>query len=454
MKKLLQKLDSQALKKINAALLAHKRIGVACSGGSDSVFLLFAALQIIPADKICVLHFNHAVRENSAHDEEFVKRLCEKLNVECVLQTRAKSLKKISEETLRDARLEFFKDAAKTHKLSLILQGHIKDDIAETMLMRLARGSSLDGICAPRPVSKHGGLVFARPLLGISKDEIQHALKKQKQTWREDESNAQEIFTRNKMRKRIIPEIEKSQNRDFKECAARTRALLEEDTELIAKIFEKHCKPTSANAFTLDTFAAGSPALARRCVQALLSRNALKLRAANVDAFVEKILEGAIAQASLKNASLNYNAKSRTLRLSKKVKAEKFCVDLKFGENILPDGSAIIVEEIKADKKLFDLFKNTLVDESKCAYAALPATSLCARTILPKDAYAPIGAKSPRLVKDMMSARKIDILKRKRFPLVCLKDAQTLWVPSLAPSESFKVEKGKRAIRLTYVEQA
>ena len=139
-------LEQSALAEIRKQLASGKKLAVALSGGSDSVFLLYIAKLLCGSENITALHFNHKVRKNADVDEEFCKTLCKKLGVKLVVKSRQKSLKKISEESLRKLRGDFFEKECKKLKIDAILQGHIKTDVAETMLMRLMRGSALEGL--------------------------------------------------------------------------------------------------------------------------------------------------------------------------------------------------------------------------------------------------------------------------------------------------------------------
>ena len=453
-KKFTERIPPEVLSGMKALAQGGGRAGVACSGGGDSVFLLLLALEIFPPAGLCVFHYNHAVRENAKLDEAFVRDLCRRLSVECVSETRAGALKKISEESLREARLEFFGRACASKGVGVLLQGHIKDDIAESVLMRLMRGSSADGLCAPRPVSLNLGLTLMRPLLGISKAEIQTALKKIGQPWREDESNAGNGFLRNAFRNSVIPRMESLGGRSFKDGAARSRMLLEEDARLVGEVLAAHCRRVSKTRFALDAFASASPALIRRCAQALLAENSLSLRPAGLDAFVAAAASGQSPEIALKGgASLSYSQTGRAISISKPLKPAEFCVDLKPGRNELPCGGAIVLEEVEADGALFDLFKSKKVDESTTAYLGVGPGGLIARTMRPGDKYAPHGASSPRPVSSMLSAKKTSAAKRNRLPLVCMKGGEPLWAPTLAPSGSRKVCGGGVAIRLTYLEE-
>jgi tRNA(Ile)-lysidine synthase len=108
--------------------------------------------------------------------------------------------------------------------------GHQQDDIAETMLMRLARGSGVGGLAAPRPVQRFANQrVHVRPLLTLRKADLRAALKRVGCEWREDASNQEDVFFRNRVRTRVLPAWVRAAGRDAVAGAARSREILEED---------------------------------------------------------------------------------------------------------------------------------------------------------------------------------------------------------------------------------
>lgn len=453
MKNILTKLNPDALRLMQNALQKKERIALACSGGADSISLLLVAKEFFESEKILVLHYNHCVRKNSDADEAFVKKTCKRFSLKFASEKRKAKLKKISEEELRKLRLAFFERVCAKEKISIMLQGHIKNDVAETMLMRLARAASLEGLCAPRPVSELNNLMLARPLIDISKNELKDFLKQKKEKWREDESNAQNDFLRNKIRNIIIPQMEKFlPERDFFSCLARSRKLLEEDAKLLDEVLKTHCKKEKSNAFILDDFALSHIALSRRALQTLLSSANLNLRSSAADIFLKNISERKSEKISFKNFDLTFAPKTGKLALIKKIEAKDFDLPLRLGENILPSGAKIFAEKIKADKHILSKLKTPEFDGKTKICIAAGIKDLAVRKLIRGDKYRPIAAKSERLVKDMLSSKKVEILKRKNLPLVYSKHKNAVWVPELPPADEFKLVNSQSAIVLTYSE--
>ncbi len=202
--------------------------GIACSGGADSLALLLLVWAHWPErrGRLRVLHFNHRLRGADARtDAVFCRRVCAKLGVTFTSGTWSGSHRDASEAEARAARMKFFSAHAR-----VIWFGHQQDDIAESMLMRLARGSGAGGLAAPRPVQTVArGRVHLRPVLTLKKSEIAGALRAVGVGWREDASNSTDRFFRNRVRQSVLPVWNEAAQRDALAGAARSRLLLEED---------------------------------------------------------------------------------------------------------------------------------------------------------------------------------------------------------------------------------
>jgi tRNA(Ile)-lysidine synthase len=211
-------------------LRAGDRVGVAVSGGIDSIALLRLLLEsrgelgIV----VAVVHFNHKLRgAESETDERFVASLAQAHDLEFYVDSsdvshQAAEQQNGLEAAAREIRYGFFRhllgEGSDSKQLDKIATGHTLDDQAETVLMRLIRGSGLRGLAAiyPRIVVENedgdeaGEMI--RPLLPFRRHELKKYLEEIKQPWREDSSNQQTYFTRNRIRKLVIPLLEKEFN--------------------------------------------------------------------------------------------------------------------------------------------------------------------------------------------------------------------------------------------------
>jgi len=202
------------------------RVVVGVSGGPDSVALLYL-LNRLSKDlklKLYIAHLDHMLRNNSLEDREFVARLARKLKLPLTsAQINVKALASCRgsiEEIARNARLGFFFKVAKKWKADKIALGHNFDDQAETVLMRILRGTGLYGLSAILPRRKIAGFEIIRPLLEIRRRDIENYLKQKKIKPLSDPSNSEDIYFRNKIRHELLPLLEKRYNRNIKEILA------------------------------------------------------------------------------------------------------------------------------------------------------------------------------------------------------------------------------------------
>ena len=219
-----------------------KRLGVAVSGGADSVALLTLLAPICKKNKIVlfVLHLDHGLRVSSVQDAKWVKALAKKAGVWCVAERQevtAHQTEAISVEmAARDVRQAFFAECRARFKLDAIATGHQADDVAETVLLRLMRGAGAAGLAPLRDRSR--GVI--RPLLRVSGAAIRAWLKQKKIKWREDTTNRDVSIPRNKMRVEILPCLEEKFGNALRMNLCRTAEILQEEDALLEKLAQDY----------------------------------------------------------------------------------------------------------------------------------------------------------------------------------------------------------------------
>lgn len=235
---------------------ARRPWAVAFSGGADSLALLLLLWAHWPGRRarMVALHFDHRLRGRaSAADARFCADVCKALGVRFAGGAWAGAFANASEADARLARFAFFQREMNRRRALALWLGHQQDDIAETLLMRLARGSGAAGLAAPRPLQRMpGGRVHVRPLLALKKSDIAAALSEVGAAWREDASNGTGAFFRNRIRHRGLPEwIAAAEGRDALAGAALSRELLEEDDNAL-EAWVDALAPLSADGSRLD----------------------------------------------------------------------------------------------------------------------------------------------------------------------------------------------------------
>jgi len=287
---------------------------VAVSGGADSTALLLAIEELKTGNKlyvdVCVAHLDHGLRQSSSKDAKWVRELATKLGFRSVIGRSkvAESAEESSdnlEQAARQARYTFLERTAKKVSANYVLTAHTMDDQAETVLLRLMRGSAgagLGGMESLRPLAKNSSIKLARPLLWARRIETEDYCRLRRVEFLTDEMNDDEDFARVKVRKHLLPLMQSFNNR-IVEALSRTAAQLREDGAVLFNNSDALLQQASlSNAEsetktpTLDVkvLSKAPPALRRRALRQWLSAargGTRRLEMVHLSA-VEKLLEG------------------------------------------------------------------------------------------------------------------------------------------------------------------
>ena len=236
--------------RVKKTIVDHKllrkgeRVIVGVSGGPDSVVLLqvLNALRYDLGITLHVAHLNHRLRKDAALDQHFVEKLCARWKLPLTVRALKKNYFQKNgsqEEIARTYRFQFFIDVAKKQNAQAIALGHTKDDLAETILMRLIRGTGLMGMRGILPKRQIHGFRFIRPLLDIARSHIERFLKKERLSCRIDSTNSDPQFFRNKIRRELIPYLQERYNRGIKEGLAHLADVLAQDYDYLEEQSQK-----------------------------------------------------------------------------------------------------------------------------------------------------------------------------------------------------------------------
>ena len=204
----------------HSLLRAGERVAVAVSGGADSVALLRILLELRQAlgIVISVAHFHHGIRGAAADaDEKFVESLARACDLECHVghgeaPAHARQKPTSLETAARELRHDFFALILQQNNVNCVATAHTLDDQAETVLMKVLRGAGSRGLSGIFPEHRFATGRLVRPLLEVHREELREYLRAAKQDWREDASNADLSFVRNRVRARILPMLRDEMN--------------------------------------------------------------------------------------------------------------------------------------------------------------------------------------------------------------------------------------------------
>ncbi len=418
---------------------------VALSGGGDSVALLHLLLHLAPHFSLQVkaAHLDHGIRAESGRDVEFVRQLCRKwkvpltvehLDVPRLARERGQGL----EEAGHELRREFLQRTADSLGCDYIALGHHRGDQAETLLMRLVRGSGMTGLAAMQPLN--GRLI--RPLLDFSRKQVEDYLKAIGQNYLQDASNDDLYYTRNRLRHRVLPELAELNPRLEENLAALTRRISFEEDFWQQKVKEALCavRTLGEGELWLDRPAVLKlhPALRARVLRQALQDVRGDLRgigAVHVEA-LEKLLEAAApqAEAHLPGAWGGRRYERLWLRPAPPKMTAPFSVEVPGpGEVQLPDGRRMLfsLESVPQGESL-------LAVEFPAHLVPFPLT---VRSFRPGDRFHPCGAPGSRKLKKFFIDAKIERETRASVPL--LEGRQILWLAGLARCQQWPCAEGE-----------
>ena len=262
----------------NQILKGASRIVLAVSGGADSMAMAHLMGVCYPENSYIIAHVNHGLRPEAADEESLVRETAARMGAEyrCFsfdAASLAKERGKGIEETGREERYRFFRSL----DADLILTAHHKDDHAETVLMHLMRGSGLKGLCGLEPRTADIG----RPMLCVSKEEIYAYCVEWKIPYREDSSNEDTVYTRNKVRWELMP-LMKEINPEITEAIYRlSRSLADDEAYLSGMAASSYGEHSAIRGderileLTTDFFR--KPALARRWIRMAAKERGIEL---------------------------------------------------------------------------------------------------------------------------------------------------------------------------------
>src|SRR5882724_654803 len=228
---------------------------VGVSGGADSVALLSILVELGWRPHVC--HLNHQLRgADSDGDAEFVRQLATQYGLPGTIEACTVAP---DEDSARRARQEFFGRVAEGRGIKKLVLAHTADDQVETFLLRLLRGAGVPGLVGIWPERQLGMLRVIRPLLKVRRVEIMEYLAAKKLSYREDKSNADTRFTRNRIRHELLPLLEREYNPAIRDVLLNTAEILrDEDFYLLHHVAQRFymaaCQNDAVNVKTLANY--------------------------------------------------------------------------------------------------------------------------------------------------------------------------------------------------------
>ena len=245
-------LENKVLETIKKYQLIEKedKLVIGVSGGPDSMALLHILLTLqekeqIPSCTLLVAHVNHMLRKEADEETAYVEEFCRLHQIPCFVKRAkveelAQKAKMGTEEMGRNIRYQFFEEVRQKEKAQKIVTAHHANDNAETVLMNILRGSGTAGLRGIEPIRKNEkNVVFVRPLLNCTKEEIYEYCKEKKLQPKIDKSNQENVYNRNKVRNILIPFLEKEWNPNIVATLNRLSELARQENQYLERQTQK-----------------------------------------------------------------------------------------------------------------------------------------------------------------------------------------------------------------------
>jgi tRNA(Ile)-lysidine synthase len=401
------------------------RIGVAVSGGADSVCLLEVLRELAPAP-LTVLHLDHQLRGvESKADAEFVAALAQRLGLP-IVNRRAELGGGNLEQAGREARLAFFRETIRAGVVDRVATGHTRSDQAETVLFRLLRGAADAGLAGIRPVTTDG---LIRPLIEVERTDVEAFLRERGIAWREDSTNASPRFARNRIRHELLPLLQREWNPAIVETLARTAEWAGEESEywsgemdrLEGELLVRQGDAVLVNAAAIRELPL---AVARRLIRRAIERTKGDLRGVDFG-HTDETLRLAGAGKGSGRVRVPGVEVSRSLDWLRFVNfADEDCVpDYRVPAAVpgiipIPGGERAISLELIEKSKTSGGSQSVYNVEMGCVDWDRVAGSLELRNWMPGDRYQPAQSACAKKIKTLFQLARIPKWERRQWPVL------------------------------------
>lgn len=425
---------------------------MAVSGGPDSLCLLHLLKTLAPELKLrlVVAHLNHCLRPEAFRESTGVAEIAASWSLP--FETKAvdiRSYKKeyrlSEEEAGRRARYSFLFDTARKYKASVIALGHHLDDQAETVLLNVLRGSSVDGLAGILPKRIRAGLKLVRPLLCLRRIEIEKYCSKYNLHPYTDSSNLETDYTRNKLRLELIPYLEKKYNPKIRETLISLASLAAADRQFLNYLARKQLTKIAGISnkdlcIGLRQLRLMPLALRGRILRLALRRfiPLKKIKRVHIDQLVDLAEQGRPGrQAVLPGGIRVYHAYDHLV-----IKPLQGIIKMNFLQVTLNvPGTTVIGRDSAINARIVlpsELNWPPPANRAYLDYGKLSSSSLTVRMRRPGDRFYPQGAPGSKKLKSFLIDRKIPSYRRETLPLVTCGD-EIIWVVGLRIAHPFRV---------------
>lgn len=443
----------KTIKKYNL-LEKNKSVVVAVSGGADSMALLKLLVEIKELYNLhlIVAHVNHKKRENSDLDEELVKRMAQDYGLHYEVYYLPKSLTNENfHEYARRERYNFFKKVAADYQAQYIATAHHADDHLETQIYRLLYHSTVNSLIGIEPTVDYNGLQIIRPLIDVTKDAIYNYCHQLKIEYREDESNQSDLYTRNRIRKYIIPALTQETLSVYEHSRNISEQLSEDETFFSLQVDQlmKEVLEEEGGLKTSREFINSLPrSLSRRLIKKILQQFMIKdIQAVHIEEVLNVIQnEKPNLRVMLPNqicCIIAYDIVQFSTILNE-LKPYEMILNID-STVVLPQGSSLFISENKVDEKT----EKSCINKVHLCYNEIELP-LKVRTRKPGDRITLMNGYGTKKIKEIMIESKVPKHLRDTWPIITDSKDRIIWIPLLKKSSYCQQHLNGKTITIDY----
>lgn len=424
----------------------NDNIVVAVSGGPDSMALLDLMVRVKQNKNINVIcaHVNHNLRKESEDEKIMVENYCLKNNIIFEYMKIEKYGDDNFHNEARTKRYHYFNQIVKKYKAKYLLTAHHGDDLMETILMRIVRGSTLRGYSGFSKIVKMDSYLIIRPLIGVTKKEIEEYCHKNNIKYAIDKSNYKDVYTRNRFRKYIIPHLKEEDQNVHKKFYKFSRTLLEYNDYIDKIVIEKIKEICPKNVLDIEKWNNEEKVIKMKIIYSMLEsyyEDDLMLITDKHAELVYDLIESDKSNMIIHLPNNVIAVKSyNSFYFSKKEESnEDYEIEIIDYVN-LPNGHNIeVIENTKENGN--DICRLSYKDITLPLYVRNRKTG---------DRINLKGMIGSKKIKDIFIDEKIDILERDLYPIVVDAQENIVWLPGLKKSKFNKSKEEKCDIILRY----
>ncbi|MBR4694157.1 MAG: tRNA lysidine(34) synthetase TilS [Bacilli bacterium] len=431
---------------LNSLLKDNDKVVVGLSGGPDSMCLLDILLSLNKKIEIICAHINHNIRKESTEEEKFVKDYCSKRKViyETTTFDKKSPNKDYTEQELREKRYIFFEKIIKKHHAKYLFTAHHGDDLIETILMRISRGSNLKGYTGFQIETPKDGYSIIKPLIFVSKDEINKYNEENNIPFVKDHTNDEDNYTRNRYRHNILPFL-KNENKNIHLKYLKFSRELSKYYNYVSKEVEKEInKRYNKGILDISEFTRLDELIQTKIIEYILDDNYIDNLYLVSDKHVLIILD--VINNPRPNIELNLPDELRITKSYNKLKVTRNKKDKKSYNIILNDKVEL------SNGHSVEFLEDT--NETSNNYLKLNSKDiklpLYVRTRKDGDKMTIKNMSSPKKLKDIFIDLKLSKEERDNQPIVVDAAGEILWIPGLKKSKFDKAKQENYDIILRY----